>query len=95
MAEQLNEMEIMMENPSAIGNLGDAISRALDEAPVSEVLSVLAGAFVGLTLELARRKGHNVNQQVVVVDGGAERDITIHPPKANSLKKAPPAPPVA
>jgi hypothetical protein len=73
---------------SAIENLGDAISRALDEAPVSDVLSVLTGAFVALTVELIRRKGLDVNQKIEV-DGGHERDITIHAPKGKS-KGTPP-----
>lgn len=65
---------------SAIENLGAAIERALDEAPVSDVLSILTGAFVGLTVEVVRRQGHDV-ANAITVDGGAQRDITIHPPK--------------
>lgn len=80
MAKQLNKTELRVEPPIAIENLESAISRALDEAPVSAVLSILTGAFVGLTVELVRRQGHDVSQKIEVV-GGQERDITIHAPK--------------
>ena len=62
---------------SALDKLGAAIEKALDEAPVSDVLSILTGAFVGLTLEVVRRQGHDVNLPVKV-NGGTNRDITIH-----------------
>jgi hypothetical protein len=62
---------------SALENLGAAIAKALDEAPVSDVLSILTGSFVGLTVELVRRQGHDVSKEIKV-DGGDNRDITIH-----------------
>lgn len=65
---------------SKVGKLGAAIERALDECPVSEVLSVLTGALVGLSVELVRRKGHDISKEIRL-DGGDQRDITIHPPK--------------
>lgn len=65
---------------TALGKLGTAIEHALDEAPVSDVLSILIGAFVGLTVELVRRQGHDVSKEIMV-DGGRNRDITIHAPK--------------
>jgi hypothetical protein len=68
---------------NAIDRLSDAISEALDSAPVSEVLTVLTGVFVGLTVELVRRQGHDVTKEIKV-DGGQQRDITIHPPKLES-----------
>lgn len=63
-----------------IAQLGQAISDALDAAPAADVLSVLTGAFVGLTVELCRRQGHDTDREIKV-DGGKQRDITIHPPK--------------
>ncbi|MCU7371609.1 hypothetical protein PEC18_12300 [Paucibacter sp. O1-1] len=69
---------------SPIEALGAAIEHALDEAPVSDVLSVLTGSFVGLVVELARRQGHDENTQIYV-DGGLQRDITIHAPKQARL----------
>ncbi|ARV17371.1 hypothetical protein AEP_00409 [Curvibacter sp. AEP1-3] len=68
---------------SALDKLGVAIEQALDAAPVSDVLSILTGAFVGLTLEVVRRQGHDVNLPVKV-NGGTNRDITIHAPKGPS-----------
>ncbi|KAA1012990.1 hypothetical protein FVF58_09360 [Paraburkholderia panacisoli] len=67
---------------SAIENLGTAIEKALDDEPVSDVLAVLTGAFVSLTVELVRRQGHDVTKEIKV-DGGRQRDITIHAPKEN------------
>lgn len=67
--------------PSALDRLGDAIRQALAEAPVADVLSLLTGAFVGLTLEVIRREGHDADREIKV-DGGPNRDITIHAPKS-------------
>ena len=47
---------------------------------VSTALSVLIGCFVSLTLEVLRRKGH-VPEGDIKIDGGDQRDITIHPAK--------------
>lgn len=65
---------------SAIEKLGTAIESALDEASVSEVLSVLTGALVSLAVELVRREAHNAAHEIKV-NGGQQRDITIHAPK--------------
>ena len=74
---------------TAIERLGAAIVRALDHAPASKVLSVLTGAFVSLTVELVRREGHDLTMPIKV-DGGLNRDITIHAPKsaASSSQRA-------
>lgn len=64
----------------AIEYLGEAIERALEEAPVADVLQLITGVFVGLTVELLRREGHDPNTEIRV-DGGERRDITIHAPK--------------
>ena len=47
---------------------------------VSLAMSVLTGCFVSLTLEVLRRKGH-VPDGDIKINGGDQRDITIHPPK--------------
>lgn len=91
MTKQPKKTELCVEQPDAIENLGAAISRALDEAPVSDVLSILTGAFVALTVELVRRQGHDVSQKIEV-DGGHERDITIHAPKAQLKGAKSPSP---
>jgi hypothetical protein len=85
MTKQSNKTEFRAEQHSAMENLGAAIRRALDEAPVSDVLSLLTGAFVALTVELVRRQGHDVSQKIEV-NGGQERDITIHAPKMLAKK---------
>ena len=68
---------------AAIEKLSAAIDGALDEAPVTEVLAVLTGVFVGLTVELVRRQGHDVTKEIKI-DGGQQRDITIHAPKGSA-----------
>jgi hypothetical protein len=70
---------------SALENIGKAIEQALDEEAVSDVLSVLTGAFVGLTVEVVRRQGHDINKEIKV-DGGDQRDITIHAPKPKATR---------
>jgi|GEM_PF-6846972 len=60
--------------------LNTAIASALDKASVDDVLCVLTGHFVGLTVELVRRQGEDVTKPITI-DGGTQRDITIHPPK--------------
>jgi hypothetical protein len=65
---------------SALENIGVAIERALDECDVNDVLAILTGAFVSLTVEVVRRKGGDTSKQITV-DGSKERDITIHAPK--------------
>ena len=65
---------------SALKTLGDAIERALEECPVSDVLSILTGYLVGLTVELVRRQGEDTNKSITL-SGGDQRDITIAPPQ--------------
>lgn len=64
----------------ALEDMGKSIERALDECSTADVLGVLTGVFVGLAVELVRRQGHDTNEQIKI-DGGNERDITIHSPK--------------
>lgn len=65
---------------STIEDLGNAIDRAIDDCDVGEILTLLTGVFVGLTVELARRHGADTDKQITI-DGGKSRDITIHAPK--------------
>lgn len=65
---------------SALEKLGDAIKTALREEATSDVLSMLTGAFVSLTVEVVRREGYDVNRDIKV-DGRENRDVTIHAPK--------------
>lgn len=68
------------ESMSALDDIGKAIKLALEECPTADVLSVITGTFVGLTVELCRRNGHDAAKQITI-DGGANRDITIHAKK--------------
>ena len=65
---------------SAIEKLYEAVETALDECPVSEVLSALTGSFVGLTVELTRQQGADVDNHPITIEGGS-RKITIYPPE--------------
>ncbi|GAQ30268.1 putative uncharacterized protein [Ralstonia sp. NT80] len=69
----------------ALEKLGAAVHAALDESPVAEVLGLITGVFVGLTVEVVRRQGHDVSMEIKV-DGGPNRDITIHAPKQGSSR---------
>lgn len=68
--------------------LTDAIASALNKAPVDEVLCVLTGHFVGLTVEQVRRQGEDVTKPITIYGGygGAERNITIHSPNPSPAK---------
>jgi hypothetical protein len=64
---------------SALEELGEAIGRAVDENPYN-ALAVITGAFVSLVVAAVREKGHETDREIHI-DGGLERDITIHSPK--------------
>jgi hypothetical protein len=64
----------------ALNDLGESIINAVHSAPASDVLSILTGAFVSLTLELARHQGYDDSLEMKI-DGGKSRDITIHAKK--------------
>lgn len=75
------EASLSQEAQSGVAKLGAAIEHALDTCSVSDVLSIITGTFVSLTVELCRRAGHDVTLPIKV-DGVDERDITIHAPKS-------------
>jgi hypothetical protein len=52
---------------------------------VSLALSVLTRCFVSLTLEMARRNGHEPDGDIKI-NGGDQRDVTIHAPKVPYAK---------
>ena len=60
--------------------LGGAVKQALKTCPAPDVLQVVTGCFVGLTVEMVRRSGNDASKEIKV-DGGKERDITIHATK--------------
>lgn len=60
--------------------IGDAITAALDEHSAAEVLQIVTGAFVGLTVEMVRRQvGPEALEKPITIDGCGNRNITIHP----------------
>jgi hypothetical protein len=63
--------------PDAFNDMGNAIERALNVCAVTDVLSLITGTFVGLTVELCRREGHDADKEIKI-DGGKNRHITIH-----------------
>lgn len=69
--------------PDHLEQLRDAIAQSLLLCRVSDVLSVITGTFVSLTTEVVRRAGHDTDREIKV-DGGDQRDITIHAPKAKA-----------
>lgn len=44
---------------------------------IEETLLILTGCFVSLTLEYMARRGHKTDG-AILIDGGKNRDITIH-----------------
>jgi hypothetical protein len=63
---------------SALTDMGDAISDALERHPVADVLGVLTGSMVGLILELTRRSGNDPDKTITIDGGSGQRKITIH-----------------
>lgn len=49
----------------------------LIETDTEAALQLITGMFVGLTLEYMRRRGHEPSGDIKI-DGGHQRDITIH-----------------
>lgn len=60
---------------SALADLGKAIERAVEECPTVDVLSIVTGAFVGLTIGVVRQNGHDAEKEITIE---GERNITIH-----------------
>lgn len=52
---------------------------------VETALTFLTGCFVSLVLEVLRRKGYETDGDIKI-DGGDQRDITIHAPKTQQTK---------
>ncbi len=55
----------------------------LVEADTEAALQLITGMFVGLTLEYARRRGHEPEGEVKI-EGCHQRDITIHAAKRHN-----------
>lgn len=59
----------------------DALERLIEESP-SEALPIITGAFVGTVVCITEAYGHETSGEIRI-DGGKERDITIHAPKTD------------
>ena len=55
----------------------NTIKRALRDNPAKDVLSVVLGNFVGLTLALTEQAGHDPDK-AITINGAPGRDVTIH-----------------
>lgn len=60
-----------------------AFDKFLDDVGVADAMAVATTIFVSLVVSYAKHKGADLNKPIKI-DGGEQRDITIHPPKASS-----------
>lgn len=58
----------------------EAFDRFMEQTSVSDALSVATGLFVGLVVSYTKHRGHDANKEITI-NGGDQRDITIHPAK--------------
>lgn len=59
-------------------DLGEAITDALADNPVQDVLGVLCGSLVGLVRELTIRSGNDPEKTITLDGGPGQRKIEIH-----------------
>ena len=57
-----------------------AFDAYLDEAGVADAMSAATTIFVSLVVSYTKARGHNADQPITI-NGGENRDITIHAPK--------------
>ena len=57
-----------------------AFRRFLDQVDMAQALSVATGLFVGLVVGYAEHAGEDSSKSITI-NGGDNRDITIHPAK--------------
>ena len=65
---------------SAADDFTDAFDALIKEMGPANALVVITGAFVSLTLAVVKNAGHSIGGDLKI-DGGKQRDITIHAPK--------------
>lgn len=58
--------------------LGDAITDALADNPIQDVLGVLCGSLVGLVRELTIRSGNDPEKTITLDGGPGQRKIEVH-----------------
>lgn len=69
-------------------NFEQALFALVDEAGASVAMGCVTGAFVGMVIGVMEQNGHDAGGEIKI-DGGTNRDITIHAvkPKAEEGKK--------
>jgi hypothetical protein len=65
---------------NATENFVEAFDALLDEIGDAEALAIITGIFVSLTLFVVKQAGHSPDCDLKI-NGGINRDITIHKPK--------------
>ena len=70
----------MTDTASAHDRFLAAFDAYLDEAGVADALSAATTIFVSLVVSYTEARGHNADQPITI-NGGENRDITIHAPK--------------
>ena len=58
-----------------------AFDRFLDEVGIADAMSVATGMFVSLVVGYLKHNGEDTSKPITI-NGGDQRDVTIHPPKA-------------
>lgn len=59
----------------------DAFDRFLGQVGMADAMSVATGMFVSLVVGYLKHKGEDTDK-AISINGGDQRDITIHAPKA-------------
>lgn len=59
----------------------DAFDRFLGQVGMADAMSVATGMFVSLVVGYLKHKGEDIDK-AITINGGDQRDITIHAPKA-------------
>ena len=69
-----------MAEPKHMSRFYSAFDQFLKEASPKEAMTATATAFVSLVVSFVGAKGGDVSLPITI-NGGDQRDITIHPPK--------------
>ena len=59
-----------------------AFDRYLGQVSIADALSTATGLFVSLVVGYTEHMGHDISKPITI-NGGDNRDITIHPPKGD------------
>ena len=64
-----------------------AFDRFLDEVGIAEAMTVATGMFVSLVVGYLKHNGADASK-TITIEGGRQRDVTIHPPKTAQRAQA-------